>query len=204
MASELDASVRVRAREGIVRRRVPIVTAVAYATEGFNPFSDSDSVRYETMKVDLGLAEGVLTANEFELDGPLRVYASGMVELLGDEREVEAVVGVFILRKADLGLTEIPLVRYLIPGSQKGFLGAYFEVTGDWEDPGVRPLALKTLAEGSPLPGVVRAPFKILDQLRGWVMDRGRHQPTRRPTRGHRATDEKAEKAKRNATQEAG
>jgi len=194
IVSELDASIRVRAREGTVRRRIPVVTAVAYATEGFNPFADSDLVHFETMKVDLDVAEAVLVAKDFELDGPLRVYASGSLELTGENREIDAVVGVFILRKADLGLTEIPLIRYLIPGSQKGIMGAYFEVSDDWEDPRVRPLALKTLAEGSPLPGVVRAPFKILDQLRDWVMGRGRRERTREPTRGHRAPARQAER----------
>ena len=57
--------------------------------------------------------------------------------------------------QADLLLGEIPVVNLLLPGSDRGLIGAYFEITGPVADPQVRAMPVKSLAEGDRV-GAVR------------------------------------------------
>lgn len=160
LLAELVGDVSLHAEEGELRQRIPMVVAVATATEGFNPFSARESVRYETVDASFQLDRGAVRCEGFELEGPMRVFASGDLEL-GEESTIDAVVGVFLFRQADRMLGRLPLVKNLI--SDKGLVGAYFGVRGPFDDPEVRTLPGKTLAES--MPNVVKAPFKVLEFL---------------------------------------
>jgi hypothetical protein len=95
------------------------------------------------------------------LEGPMRVFASGELDLSQSPGQVDAVVGVFLFRQADRVLGNLPLVKNLI--SDKGMVGAYFELTGPLEDPKAKALPGKTLSES--MPSVIKAPFKVLQFL---------------------------------------
>ena len=70
----------------------------------------------------------------------------------------------------------IPLVKAILPGSEKGLMGAYFQVSGPFEEPSVDALAGKSLAED--LPDVLEAPYQILRTiLSGGSPDEGRTRP---------------------------
>lgn len=146
------------ARDGEIRRRLPIVVAMAQATEGFNPFAARESVTYETIQTEFSLHDGVLESDEFRLEGPMRVFASGSLDLRADPPTIDAVVGVFLLRQADQLLGRVPIVNWLI--SDKGLIGAYFALEGPMSDPEVDTLEAKTLLEQTP--DVIKAPFRVL------------------------------------------
>ena len=57
----------------------------------------------------------------------------------------------------------VPLVKLVIPGSDKGMVGAYFSVRGPWEQPEVSTLAMKSLHEE--LPDILTRPFELLHGL---------------------------------------
>ena len=78
---------------------------------------------------------------------------------------IEATFAFFLLRQADQLLGDIPLVNLLIPGSDRGLIGAYFEATGPLEQPTIRPLPIKSIAEGVPLPEMLRQPIDALQGL---------------------------------------
>ncbi|MGH0037317.1 MAG: AsmA-like C-terminal domain-containing protein [Myxococcota bacterium] len=149
------------ARDGEIRRRMPVVVAMAQATEGFNPFSAREAVTYESIRTDFVLDEGVLKSDEFRLEGPMRVFASGSLDLRPDPPDIDAVIGVFLLRQADQLLGKVPIVNWLI--SDKGMVGAYFALTGPISDPAVDTLQVKTLTEQTP--DIIKAPFRVLKFL---------------------------------------
>ncbi len=155
---ELKGVVSFAAREGTLRRKVPLVLAVAQATEGFNPFATRESVHFESIDTVFRLDEGRVHADEFELEGPMRVFASGRIDMREEPSTIDAVVGVFLFRQADRTLGRVPLVRNLV--SDKGMMGAYFEVRGPLDDPEVETLGVKTLTEQ--VPDILKAPFRAL------------------------------------------
>lgn len=155
----------IEARDGALRQKVPLLAALTHAIEGWSPSAASETLRFEQIDTSIELDRGYLSTDRFALEGPLRILASGSIDLNEQPAPVEATFGFFLLRQADQLLGNIPLVNLLVPGSDRGLIGAYFEATGTVEEPTVRPLPMKSIAQGVPLPEVLRQPFDALQQL---------------------------------------
>ncbi len=146
------------ALDGQIRQRVPLVVTMAKATEGFNPFSDEEAVDFESIRSEIVFTHGVMETEEFRLEGPMRVFASGSLDLREVDPTIDAVVGVFLLRQADLMLGEVPIVNWLI--SDKGIIGAYYALSGPVGTPEVDMLEARTIVEQ--FPDAIKAPFRVL------------------------------------------
>jgi hypothetical protein len=172
LIAEVEGEVRAEAREGSVRTEVPLLFRLTQATEGYNPFAKDDELSYESMRATVKIDRGELTAEDFVLEGPLRVFASARIGTTRKPADIRAVVGIFLFRAADSILDNLPLVRALLPGSEHGLIGAYFEVEGPIAEPEVDSLPMKTLI--SSVPGAITAPFKVLR----FLFDRGGDEDT--------------------------
>jgi hypothetical protein len=166
----LEGTVRASARDGEIHQSVPLAIKMATATDGFNPFAKSDKLQYDTIETELVLSDGILTATRLELEGPIRIYATGSIDFAEPPQELDLVVGVFLLQRIRELLGMVPLVNLVVPGSNKGMVGAYFRVRGPWDDPEVKTLKLKSLKEE--LPDLITAPVDFIQWL--W---RGGEQP---------------------------
>jgi hypothetical protein len=165
LVDELVGRVEIEARDGEIQVKVPLLAAATHAIEGWSPTAASETLQYEEIETTVDFARGLLTIDPLALEGPLRVVASATIDLNQEPVPVNATFGFFLLRQADRLLGDIPLVNLLIPGSDRGLIGAYFEATGPIADPEVRPLAMKSIAEGMPLPEVLRQPLDALQEL---------------------------------------
>ena len=161
--SRLQGRIGLVAEDGQIAQKIPLVVAIAGATDGFNPFASREALEYESVQAELRIDHGRLEAERFEITGPIRVYATGGIDFIEPPREIDAVVGVFLLQRARELLGMVPLVKLVIPGSDKGMVGAYFHVQGPWEDPDVSTLAMKSLQEQ--LPDLFTQPFELFKQL---------------------------------------
>ena len=158
--SELEGGVHVLAQTGRVRMRVPLLLRLAQASEGFNPFANEDELQYESMSATIGLERGLLSSEDFALEGPLRIFATGRIDTKRDPVDIRAVVGIFLFRAPNQLLESLPLVRFFLPGSDRGLIGTYFRATGPIAEPEVDALAMKSLMSG--VPDALKAPFKML------------------------------------------
>jgi hypothetical protein len=158
--SELEGGVHVLAQDGRVRMRVPLLLRLAQASEGFNPFANEDELQYESMSATIGFDRGLLSTEDFALEGPLRVFATGRIDTNRDPVDIRAVVGIFLFRAPNQIFETLPLVRSFLPGSDRGLIGTYFRATGPIAEPEVDPLAIKSLMSG--VPDALKAPFKML------------------------------------------
>ncbi len=159
----LQGDMQVAAENGEIRKRLPLAVALATATDGFNPFARREAIEYETIQGEFGLRDGVLTGRRLEIEGPVRVYATGQVELLVDEPRIDAVVGVFLLQRVREFLDKVPLVNWIMPGSNRGFVGAYYRVEGPTEEPEITVMAMKSLREE--LPDLIAKPIDAIEWL---------------------------------------
>ena len=100
---------------------------------------------------------------DFEIEGPLRVFANAAIDTNEKPGRIKAVVGIFLFRGPNQILETLPLVRSFLPGSERGLVGAYFEVKGGLSEPSVEALPMATLA--SAVPSAIKAPFKVLRLL---------------------------------------
>ena len=139
---------------------LPLMFRLAKATEGYNPFAHEDELEYETMTGSFDLNHGVISVENFEIEGPLRVYARADIDTNPKPTTIRAVVGIFIFRKPFQILENLPVLRFFLPGSERGLIGTYFEVEGSIREPEVDALPLQSLMSG--VPSAIKAPFKAL------------------------------------------
>ena len=163
--AELDGRVRIEATDGRIKTSLPLLLRLGKASEGYNPFANEDELQYESMTGTIELEHGVLTIEDFEIEGPLRVFANAQLDTNRRPGEIQAVVGIFLFRTSGQILGNLPLVRSFLPGSKRGLIGAYFEVEGPVNAPRVEALPLQTLM--SSVPSAIKAPFKVLRLLFG-------------------------------------
>ena len=82
---------------------------------------------------------------------------------------IRAVVGIFLFRKPNQLLDSLPVLKYFLPGSERGLIGTYFRVDGPLAEPEVDALPLQSLMSG--VPSAIKAPFRALrflfDQMAG-------------------------------------
>jgi hypothetical protein len=163
--AELDGRVRVEAQDGQIETTLPLLLRIGKASEGYNPFADEDELEYESMTGTIEIEHGLLTIEDFEIEGPLRVFANAHLDTNRRPGEIRAVVGIFLFRSSGQIIGNFPLVRSFLPGSKRGLIGAYFEVEGPINEPEVDALPLQTLM--SSVPDAIKAPFKVLKFLFG-------------------------------------
>jgi hypothetical protein len=117
------------------------------------------------MSGTLEIQKGWLLTEDFELEGPLRVYSKVRLNTNSSPGSIKAVVGIFLFRTPNQILSSLPLLKSFLPGSDRGLIGAYFRVKGPVDDPDVEALALKTML--SSVPNAIKVPFKAMRFLFG-------------------------------------
>jgi hypothetical protein len=148
-AKDLSGVLDVAATAGVVRRSVPAVLAVALASESYNPFVRREQVRYDRCEAVLEFDDGHMSTTGFSLDGPdMRVFATGEVDILRPPHVVDAQIGLFLFRQIDLILEKIPIVNYLLLGTNDNLIGAHFRLDGPWADPEATAVPLRALVSG--------------------------------------------------------
>ena len=145
----MEGRLLVEARDGAILRKLPVLLAVAKATDTFNPFRRRDEMRYSSIDAVLRIDRGTVHAEELRIDGPdVRLLATGTVDGVDPAHPVEAVVGVFFFKAIDRVIGVVPVLSDLILGEDDNLMGAYVEVTGPWRSPDASLVPLKTLATG--------------------------------------------------------
>lgn len=157
--------ISIDAYAGEIRQRIPLLSRIAHAIEGWNPATAGKALQYERIESRIDFERGNISTDRFALEGPLRVVASGSIDFNQDPAPIEATLGLFLIRQTNQIFGEIPLVNLLVPGSDEGLIGAYFQVTGAVRHPIIRAMPVTTIAKGMPLPPVLRAPLDTLLEL---------------------------------------
>jgi hypothetical protein len=149
----ISGLLRLEASDGTIQRSVPPILAVALASETFSGFSSRDQLRYRRCATTLSFAEGRVSTESFDLEGPdVRLFASGELDLVHPPFEIDAEVVLFLFRQIDRALEKIPLLNVLLLGENNNLVAAYYELVGPWEEPKALAKPLRTLGEG---PGTV-------------------------------------------------
>jgi hypothetical protein len=99
----------VMARDGLLRRDLPPLLAIAVASETVNPVADREEIPYDGIDALLELEGGVLRTESLSVRGPwLRAIASGVVDVLHSPNPTESVVALFFFRNLDNLISRCP------------------------------------------------------------------------------------------------
>ena len=193
VSAELSGLVEIQARDGTNQQAVPVVVAIALASEMFNPFAQRGKVRYDRIDTLLELERGRLQTDSFKMEGPdVRAFASGSVDVGREPHPVDAEVVLFLFRPIDNVLEKIPLLNLVLLGSNENLVAAHFELKGPWSDPKAQLLPLRSLATGPASLVFQTLPSLLLRGARSSTRSsrasrrRRRPHPRRRPRRSHR------------------
>jgi hypothetical protein len=168
LLDEATGQLTIDAYDGEIQQEVPLLAALAHVAEGWSPSAASRTIQYERIDTSIDFDHGLISTDDFALEGPLRIVASGKINLNQDPASIKATLGLFLLRQANQLFGGIPLVNLLVPGSEHGLIGAYFKVKGPVADPSVRALPVESIAKGMPLPPVLRDPIgRLINLLSG-------------------------------------
>ncbi len=177
LLADLAGQFRVDARDGELQtNELPLLIEIAHASEGYNEYAQRDSIAFESIKSTLKVEDGRISTDDFKLEGPVRIYVSGTIDATRPPNEIIGVLGLFFFRGAGQIMERIPLVKAILPGSEKGLVGAYYQVDGTFDRPHVELLRGKSFAED--LPDVLLAPYALLNTvLTGGSLNQGQTKP---------------------------
>ncbi len=137
------------ARDGVLRRDLPPLLAIAVASEAVNPVADREEVPYDAIDALLELEGGVLRTDALALHGPwLRAQASGEVDVIGASHPTQSVVALFFFRNLDNLISKLPLLNRVLLGEDENLINAYFALSGPLGEPKARLIPVKTLSAG--------------------------------------------------------
>jgi hypothetical protein len=147
-----DASgvITLRARDGVLRERIPVLMAIAVASDRFNPFGARDELPYDAIDLVGHVETGKLSIESLTVDAPsLRIGASGTAYVV-DPFALEGVVGLFLFPDLDSLVGKVPLLNRVFLGGDESLVGAYFSIGGDWQSPSADLVPMKTLSTSAP------------------------------------------------------
>jgi hypothetical protein len=147
-----DASgvITLRARDGVLRERIPVLMAIAVASDRFNPFGARDELPYDAIDLVGHVETGKLSIESLTVDAPsLRIGASGTAYVV-EPFALEGVVGLFLFPDLDSLVGKVPLLNRVFLGGDESLVGAYFSIGGDWKTPSAELVPMKTLSTSAP------------------------------------------------------
>jgi hypothetical protein len=141
--AKLRGLLNVSATDGVVRKKAPPVAAVSEASATLEDFDPSEVIRYQSLEAVLEFHDGRIRTDAFSMEGPeLGVLASGSVELMSEDKQMDGKVALFLFPKLDNVLGKIPILNLILLGTDSNLVAAYFHVTGPWGHPEVKPILL--------------------------------------------------------------
>ena len=136
------------AREGTVNEKIPVMLAIALASDRFNPFGARDELPYDAIDAVARVKKGKLVFDSVQLHAPtLRMGATGKGGVV-DPYQLEGVVGMFFFPGLDSLIDRVPILNRVILGRNGNLVGAYFALTGHWAEPEASLIPIQSIATG--------------------------------------------------------
>jgi hypothetical protein len=163
--------VAMHARNGTVNRKIPVMVAIALASERFNPFGARDELPYDAIDAVARVKKGKLVFDSVQLHAPtLRMGATGKGGVV-EPYQLEGVLGMFFFPGLDSLIDRVPILNRVILGRNGNLVGAYFAITGEWGEPEASLIPIQSIATGPAgfltegLPGFVMGGIKRIQSL---------------------------------------
>ncbi len=159
------------ARDGEINRKIPIMLALALASDRFNPFGAREQLPYDAIDAVARVKNGRLVFDNLQLHGEtVRMGATGKGGVV-EPYALQGVVGMFFFPGLDSLIDRVPILNRVILGRNGNFVGAYFAITGAWGEPEASLIPIQSFATGPAgfltegLPGFVLGGIKRIQSV---------------------------------------
>ncbi|HEY6007756.1 MAG TPA: AsmA-like C-terminal domain-containing protein [Geobacteraceae bacterium] len=145
-------SVRLHCEEGTLRRfpvlsKIFSILNVSQLLKFQLPDMVSGGMPYDHIDATFSFRDGVVATNDlYVASDAINISAVGKADLV--KEEINATVGVQPLQSIDKVVSRIPIVGWVLTGSDRSFVTAYFEAKGKLDDPTVKAIPVKSMAKG--------------------------------------------------------
>ena len=166
LLESLNGDLEFTARDGRIRRHVPLQRAFAYlnvtkSLRGQLPDMTKEEFVYNSITAKATFQDGKVILDEVIIDSPsMEIISQGYVDYIRNKIDVMVLVAPF--KTVDWVVKKIPLVRRVLRGT---LIAVPIKVTGDLADPKVSPMSAS--AVGSSLLDVmkrtVELPLELMD-----------------------------------------
>lgn len=120
----------------------------------------SSGMPYNEIRGSLAIHDGQVSTQDLFLDSDaINISAVGSADML--KSELNMTIGAQPLQTVDKVVSRIPIVGWVLTGKKKTLVTAYFEAKGNWDDPAVTAIPMRSMTKG------VFDIFKRLFQLPG-------------------------------------
>ena len=169
----LEGKLRVGMEKGRIRRfrllsKVFSLFNVLQLFKGKLPGLTGEGLPYNRISGDIGIAEGIARTNNLLVDSDaMKISVTGEADIAREA--LDLTVGLRPLGTVDTIVSNVPVVGRILAGEDESIIAYYVEVKGDFSNPKVRHIPLKSMEKG--LIGIIRrvfeAPIHIIPMGKG-------------------------------------
>ncbi|MBI1920756.1 MAG: AsmA-like C-terminal domain-containing protein [Geobacter sp.] len=158
-------SMNINCEEGVLRRfsllsKIFSILNFSQLLKFQLPDMVSSGMPYNEIRGTLAIHDGQVSTQDLFMDSDaINISVVGSADML--KRELNMTVGTQPLQTVDKVVSRIPIVGWVLTGREKTLVTTYFEAKGNWEDPMVTAIPVKSMTKG------VFDIFKRLFQLPG-------------------------------------
>ena len=169
----LEGNLRVRMEKGRIRRwrilsKVFSLFNVSQLFKGKLPELTGEGLPYNTITGEIGIAKGIARTENLVVDSDaMKITIIGEADLAREA--LDFTVGLHPMGTVDTIVSKVPLVGRILAGEDESIICYYVEVKGDFSNPKVKHIPLKSMERG--LIGIVRrlleTPMRIIPRGKG-------------------------------------
>ena len=160
-------SVELRAQQGVIKKFSALakIFSLLNVSQLFKlklPDMTTQGMPYTAITSSLTLDKGVVGIQDLFLSGDaMQISIVGKTDLI--EKKLDGIVGVHPLKTLDLIAARIPIAGWVLTDDKGNLVTVHFEVKGDWDNPEVKPIPVKSLSSGTM--NIFRRVFQLPEKL---------------------------------------
>jgi len=160
-------SVELQAQQGVIKKFSALakIFSLLNVSQLFKlklPDMTTQGMPYTAITSSLTLDKGVVGIQDLFLSGDaMQISIVGKTDLI--EKKLDGIVGVHPLKTLDLIAARIPIAGWVLTDDKGNLVTVHFEVKGDWDNPEVKPIPVKSLSSGTM--NIFRRVFQLPEKL---------------------------------------
>ncbi len=175
LRESLEGMLRVGMEEGRIRRfrllsKIFSLLNVLQLFKGKLPGLTGEGLPYNRITGEIGIANGIARTNNLLVDSDaMKITIIGDADIAHEAFDLT--VGLRPLGTIDTIVSNVPVVGRILAGEDESIIAYYVEVKGDFSDPEVRHIPLKSMEKG--LIGMIRraleTPIHVIPMRKEWI-----------------------------------
>ncbi len=171
----LEGKLRVGMEKGRIRRfrllsKVFSLLNVLQLFKGKLPGMTGEGLPYNRITGEIGIANGIAMTNNLLVDSDaMKITIIGEADIAREA--LDLTVGLRPLGTVDTIVSNVPVVGRILAGEDESIIAYYVEVKGDFSNPKVRHIPLKSMEKG--LIGMIRrvleTPIHVIPMKKEWI-----------------------------------